>query len=274
MGAVVDHGGCPLTGARFREVDADPRTPAYQVTHVHAFSAQHADGCVPNRIDGQPRDVTAVDAEMREADCDVRLAAAEGGLQHGRLQQPFHAWRAQPHHQFAETHHAWSHRDTPASAGRALATAATNSRADWVIASNRRSFTAVASTSAVPTPIATAPARIQSAALAFVTPPVGISFRCGSGPRMSLKNAGPSEVAGNTFTMSAPASQAVRISVGVKQPGITATSRARQAAMTSPRSTGPTTNWAPASITASAVVRSTTVPAPTMQDAGRACASS
>ena len=64
--------------------------------------------------------------------------------------------------------------------------------------------------------------RIQSPALSRVTPPVGMSRTCGSGARMSLKNPGPSAVAGNTLTMSAPASHAERISVGVKQPGITA----------------------------------------------------
>ena len=40
--------------------------------------------------------------------------------------------------------------------------------------------------SEVPTPTATAPARIQSPALSSVTPPVGISFTWGIGPRMSL----------------------------------------------------------------------------------------
>ena len=101
---------------------------------------------------------------------------------------------------------------------------------------------ALASTSAVPTPIATAPALIHSPALASVTPPVGISFTCGSGPRTSLKNAGPSAVAGKTLTMSAPASQAVRISVGVKQPGhhrdVVAVARVRSSAGSAPATPG------------------------------------
>ena len=83
----------------------------------------------------------------------------------------------------------------------------------------RRAAIALASSSAEPTPTATAPARIQSPALSSVTPPVGISLTCGSGARTSLMNDGPSAVAGNTLTTSAPASQASRISVGVKQPG-------------------------------------------------------
>ena len=103
-------------------------------------------------------------------------------------------------------------------------TAWTKWRAAAEMSPNRRSATASTSTSAVPTPMAHAPARIQSPAFSRVTPPVGISFTCGNGPRRSLKKPGPSAVAGNTFTTSAPASQAVRISVGVKQPGIAATS--------------------------------------------------
>ena len=74
-------------------------------------------------------------------------------------------------------------------------------------------------------PIATAPARIQSAAFSFDTPPVGISFSDGNGPRRSLKYPGPSDVAGNTLMMSAPYSQAEKISVGVKHPGNDGTSR-------------------------------------------------
>ena len=74
--------------------------------------------------------------------------------------------------------------------------------------------------------MAAAPARIHAPAFSRVTPPVGISRSCGIGASTSLKNAGPSDVAGNTLTMSAPACQAARISVGVKQPGITARSAA------------------------------------------------
>ena len=43
------------------------------------------------------------------------------------------------------------------------------------------------STSAPPTPMATAPARIHSPAFSRLTPPVGISLTCGIGPRRSLK---------------------------------------------------------------------------------------
>ena len=100
---------------------------------------------------------------------------------------------------------------------------------------------ALASSSDVPTPTATAPARIQSPAFSTVTPPVGISFTCGSGARTSFKYDGPSVVAGNTLTMSAPASQASRISVGVKQPGMAARSRAWHASITDRRKTGLTT---------------------------------
>ena len=64
--------------------------------------------------------------------------------------------------------------------------------------STRKSPAAIAlvSSSAVPTPTATAPARIHSPALSSVTPPVGISLTCGSGARTSLMYDGPSAVAG------------------------------------------------------------------------------
>ena len=122
-------------------------------------------------------------------------------------------------------------------------------------------------------PTATAPARIQSPALSSVTPPVGISFTCGNGARTSLMYCGPSMVAGKTFTMSAPASCAARISVGEKQPGMAGTPRSWQAPMTSGRKTGPTTNVAPASMTARAVATSVTVPAPRRNPSGSVGAS-
>jgi hypothetical protein len=99
----------------------------------------------------------------------------------------------------------------------------------------------LASSSADPIPTATAPARIQSWALSSETPPVGISFTCGSGARTSLMNCGPSDVAGNTLMMSAPSSCAAKISVGEKQPGIAATSCSWQAAITAGWNTGETT---------------------------------
>ena len=49
----------------------------------------------------------------------------------------------------------------------------------------------LASTSAVPTPIATAPARIQSPAFSRVTPPVGISRTLRQRPAQVLEEAGP-----------------------------------------------------------------------------------
>src|SRR5207248_7953540 len=111
---------------------------------------------------------------------------------------------------------------------RAADTFATTLRAFVMIASKRPSSIAFVSTNADPMPTATAPARIQSPALSSVTPPVGISFTCGNGARTSLMYCGPSMVAGKTFTMSAPASCAARISVGEKQPGMAGTPRSWQ----------------------------------------------
>src|SRR5437660_1700165 len=55
-------------------------------------------------------------------------------------------------------------------------------------------------------------------------PTGGVKRIWGSGPRRALKNAGPTTSAGKTLTMSAPASHAARISVGVNAPGITSLS--------------------------------------------------
>src|SRR4051812_46088342 len=74
-------------------------------------------------------------------------------------------------------------------------------------------------TSDEPAPTNTAPALIHSPAFFRSTPPVGVSLSCGRGARMSLKYPGPSAVDGKTFTTSAPAVQARRISVGVNAPG-------------------------------------------------------
>ena len=92
--------------------------------------------------------------------------------------------------------------------------------------------------------MATAPARIQSPAFSRVTPPVGISRTCGSGPRTSLKNAGPERRRRKHLDdVGARPPRPREISVGVKQPGITATS-CRVARLDRPpaRSTGLTTN--------------------------------
>jgi hypothetical protein len=74
--------------------------------------------------------------------------------------------------------------------------------------------------------------------------------------------------------MSAPSSCAAKISVGEKQPGIAATSRSWQAAITAGWNTGETTYVAPASMTACAVSAVVTVPAPSRNPAGIVGASS
>ena len=73
-----------------------------------------------------------------------------------------------------------------------------------------------------PTPMQAAPALKKASALARSTPPTAMMRACFSGPSTSLMYPGPSAPAGNTLTMSAPASMAVRISVGVITPGTAA----------------------------------------------------
>src|SRR6185503_19518176 len=267
MRAVVDHRARPLAGAGLGEIDADPTARANDERGVDAFGAQRAHRRVANRVRRQAGDVAAVQPELRQARGHVGFAAAEGRREHRRLEEPLEPGRAEPQHQLAEGDDFFRH-------PRAAATLATTWRAFAVIWSQAPASTARGSTSAEPTPTAAAPARIQSPAFVSVTPPVGISFTCGSGPRTSLMNPGPSAVAGNSLTMSAPLSWAARISVGEKHPGITATSRAWHAATTSGLNTGLTTNTAPASTTACAVAASVTVPAPSRNPSGSAGASS
>src|SRR5262245_6079352 len=107
---------------------------------------------------------------------------------------------------------------------RVFLTIATYCRARSRMRAKSRAATASGRTSWRPTPRQHAPALRNAAAVVRSTPPVGIRRICGSGPRTALKKAGPTTSAGKILTMSAPASQAVRISVGVKAPGITSLS--------------------------------------------------
>src|SRR5215831_3978893 len=202
MRAIVDDRRRPLARAGFSEVDAQPIASAQNEVRAYTFCAQRADGGIANRVCRHARYVEAVDAELREAHRDIGFAATECGGQRRRLKQSFEARRTEPEHDLAERD------DRHSRPERADATFATRRCAPVVMTSNRRSAMARASSNADPMPTATAPARIQSPALSMDTPPVGISFNCGSGARMSLKYVGPSAVAGNTLTTSAPAFQA------------------------------------------------------------------
>src|SRR5437763_110830 len=130
-----------------------------------------------------------------------------------------------------------------------------------------RAFSAISAgeplTRSAPTPSAIAPAAMKSAAVFSEMPPVGISSICGRGALTDLRYAAPPTApAGKTFTASAPAFQAVTISVGVSAPGKTGTSSARQVSMVGTSSDGLTTKRAPASMQARAPSASRTVPAP------------
>jgi len=97
-----------------------------------------------------------------------------------------------------------------------------------VTTSGLPSAIAFTATRSEPTPSANAPASRNSAAVPSITPPVGIISTCGSGPLSAVRYfAPPIALAGNTFTTSAPACQAVTISVGVNAPGSTATCQAK-----------------------------------------------
>src|SRR5437016_1080897 len=77
-------------------------------------------------------------------------------------------------------------------------------------------FRASACTNSPPMPSAAAPASMNSAAVFRLTPPVGTSGICGSGPfRALMYFAPPTWPHGKILTKSAPASQAVMTSIGV-----------------------------------------------------------
>src|SRR4029079_2309270 len=58
---------------------------------------------------GEPGDVVALEAEMRQAGGDVRFTSAERGGEHRRLEQTLEAGRAEAKHDLAERDGAWMH---------------------------------------------------------------------------------------------------------------------------------------------------------------------
>src|SRR2546430_7973181 len=104
----------------------------------------------------------------------------------------------------------------------AVLTASENFLAFSVILANSLAATAFLSTNSEPTASAAEPAAMNSAAVFRFTPPVGIKSIWGKGPFRALIYFGPPTSShGKIFTKSAPASQAVITSVGVRAPGIT-----------------------------------------------------
>ena len=101
-GPVVDHHRGALARAGLREVDPDTAAAAQDPAGLHAFGAQRADRRLADRVRRQTRDVLALEPELREADGDVRLAAAECRAEHGGLQEALEPRRAQTQHDLAE----------------------------------------------------------------------------------------------------------------------------------------------------------------------------
>src|SRR5437667_2647502 len=98
---------------------------------------------------------------------------------------------------------------------RACFTMARYLRAFSTMTSGLPDFSASARTNSPPMPKAAAPASINSAAVFRLTPPVGTSGTCGSGPfRALMYFAPPTSPQGKILTKSDPALQAVITSVG------------------------------------------------------------
>src|SRR5262249_22154694 len=168
---------------------------------------------------GQARNPGGGTAEPSQAGGGIQFRTADQQVQAAGLLQPAEVGRAEPDHGLAEGDHIVGHW-----LSLVCLTMATYCRARSRMRSKLPSATARGSTSWPPMPRLHAPARRNAAAVLRSTPPVGINRMCGRGPRSALKNAGPTTSAGKTLMMSAPASQAARISVGVKAPGITSLS--------------------------------------------------
>src|SRR2546422_4520704 len=136
-------------------------------------------------------------------------------------------------------------------------------RAFSTMTSGLPDFSASARTNSPPMPKADAPASINSAAVFRLTPPVGTSGTCGSGPfRALMYLAPPTSPQGKILTKSDPALQAVITSVGVRAPAIISTPSRTANATIGILTPGLTRNWAPALRQRRAVSTSSTVPAP------------
>src|SRR5215469_7539851 len=110
------------------------------------------------------------------------------------------------------------------------------------------------STSSPPTPTAQAPAFRKSPTVSRFTPPVGIISIWGKGPLSALMYLAPPTLPhGKILTASAPASQAVRTSVGVRAPGHTTLEYRLAISMVAGFRLGQTRNSAPASMQIRAV---------------------
>src|SRR5207245_3781374 len=130
---------------------------------------------------------------------------------------------------------------------RAWFTIATNFLAFSAMISGLFDFSASACTNSPPTPNAAAPASINSAAVFRLTPPVGTSGTCGSGPfRALMYFAPPTSPQGKILTKSDPALQAVITSVGVKAPAIISTPSRTANSTIGILTPGLTRNWEPA----------------------------
>ncbi len=101
-GAVVDHLRRPLVGAGLQEVDPGPVAGQADPAHVHSVAAQGAQGRLADGVPGQRGDEGRAQAEQGQGRGHVGFAAAEPGLQPGRLEQSLMAWRLEPQHDFAE----------------------------------------------------------------------------------------------------------------------------------------------------------------------------
>jgi hypothetical protein len=100
--AIVNDLRRALARAGLGVIDADAIAAAQNVVGSNPFGAQRANRRFTDVVCRQPRHVVAVEAELRQADRGVRLAAAEGGDELRRLQKALEPGRAQAQHEFTK----------------------------------------------------------------------------------------------------------------------------------------------------------------------------
>ena len=79
---LADDSATTLACSGFGEVDPDPAAAAENPVGADSFGAQRSYRRLADSVRRQPGDVLALDSELRQADGNVRLTAAERCAEH------------------------------------------------------------------------------------------------------------------------------------------------------------------------------------------------
>ncbi len=100
--AIVEDRRRPDAGALLDEVEAHAARRARHARHIDPVATQVLDRRLAQPIVGKAGDHRCPVTEIRQADCDIGLRAAEVKVEPPRLHQQLAVRRGQPHHQLAE----------------------------------------------------------------------------------------------------------------------------------------------------------------------------